>query len=211
MFRKIFSNIQNFIKEQSNGFITLLSIYFLGAVLGAIAFAVITTEKQVELAEYFLGFIELFKTDSGVIASSVFYDIWNNIILIIGIWILGAAIVGIPFIFLIFVARGFISAFTATFLIFSAGGTGVFVSMLWLFISELLIVPLLIFIGSSAISFSLDILYRIRRKGNRQDYMISIKKKIIKYCLSIVIGGCLIIMVTIFNSWLLSVVLQTIL
>lgn len=211
MFRKVTVNIRAFIKEQSNGFLTLLCLYFLGAVLGAIAFAVITTDKQIELADYFLGFIELFKTDSGVVANSIFYDIWHNVTLIVAVWILGAAIVGIPFIVLIFVARGFISAFTATFLIFSAGENGVIVTSLWLFISELFVLPLFIFIGSAAISFSLDILYRIRRKGNNQTHMISIKRKIIKYCVSIVVGGSLILIVTIFNSWLLSVVLQTIL
>lgn len=211
MFKDLIKNVRQFVDRQSRGFLTLLCIYVLGSVLGAIAFAVLSSDKQTELVDYYLGFVELFKTDTSIIANSVFYDIWHNILIIMIIGILGAAIVGIPFIILIIIGRGFITGFTSMFLIISAGFDGAIFVLVWLFISEVCILPFYLFIAASAITYSMDIIYRIRRKALNQKYMYSIKKRTIQYCVCFCVGAGAIVLLTFFNSWLLTVAITLIL
>ncbi len=167
------------IRNNINTYFALLVFFVIGVSAGSFTVNGLSQAQQDELANYFQGFLQLLeyqKLDSSELLKTALAE---NMKLVLIMWLLGVTIIGIPFIFILIVIKGFLSGFSTGFIIKTLGAKGVLFSLLAVLPVELINVPCFIALGVSGINFSLKIIRsRSGRHFSRQD----LKSNLLVYC-----------------------------
>ncbi len=135
----------------------LLAIAFaLGTAAGSIYVNSLGEEQRVDAAARLGTALDRFQQGDGVSATeaalrSVAFNLKTAVLL----WLLGLTVFGIPAIFGVLIARGFILGFSVGFLIQQEGWRGLLFAAGAILPSHLLAVPLLLGIGVLAVAFAL--------------------------------------------------------
>ena len=122
-------------------------VFVIGVSAGAFTVNGLSSLQRDELKNYLQGFLQLLdnqKTDSTELFK---ISLLENAKLIGVLWVLGITIIGIPFIYIIILLRGFITGFSAGFIIETLGMKGVFFTIAALVPKEIIIIPCLIALG----------------------------------------------------------------
>ena len=178
MFSKVRKTLLMHVKNNSNKYIFLFLAFVIGISAGAFTVNGLSTTQGDELSNYFQGFLKLLgnqNLDSEEILNAALLE---NIKIIGALWVLGMTIIGIPFIYLLIGIRGFITGFTAGFIIQSLGFKGVLFTLLAILPKELIIVPCLLALSVNGINFSLNI---IKSKSIKSMFKESLKSNFAAY------------------------------
>lgn len=210
MLKKAKDKLKNSIKEHVSKnlkvYIILLVCFIIGIVLGSLAMVSLSPNKKNELADYLVGFLQLYDKQNISGADIFFASLWDNIKVVSLIWILGLAVIGEPFICFVIMVRGFITAFTASFMIWSAGQKGLIFLLVGLLPNELMMTSLLLFLSTNGIVFSMSIL-----KGKSLEVQEKLSHKILKYCMSTIILFAIMTALSAILSWIMPLALRVIL
>lgn len=149
----------------------LVLLFIIGVIIGALAVKTLPDEQKMELATYLKIFFR--GLSSGQTPGAEQGDLWRYIFLnstktIAAIWLLGFTIIGIPFVLFIIFTRGFVIGFTVGFLTNEYAMKGVLFALAAVLPHNLLMVPVLLVTGVSAVSFSLLLVrsHRARMRGH---------------------------------------------
>ena len=102
----------------------ILSIFFIiGVMVGVVLINNSDEQSKVEISGYINGFVEIIKSDTYKIdkIQLVKISIWENLKLVLLIWIAGSTIIGIPLIYIITGYKGFCIGYTISAIITSLG------------------------------------------------------------------------------------------
>jgi len=143
-------------------YVSLLGVYIVGVVFGAIGVNTLDAEKGAYLKDFLDRLLanQPSMLDTGFLTQLV----QDTFIMIAGIWLLGLTVIGTPLIYLIVFTRGFVLGFTVSFIIQTHGLLGIGIVAFTIFIPALLGVPLLLLASGLATIFSL-LLIRGRTSG----------------------------------------------
>lgn len=154
------------LKENLLLYILVTLVLALGIAVGSIA----AKNLNVEQKENLINFLNMFFNTSDIsrIDKTVLFktSLINNLKTALLIYVLGVTIIGIPIILLILLIRGFILGFTVGFLINEMAFKGLVFSVFSLLPQNLFILPVILSMGVSAISFCLIL---IKRRMNSQN------------------------------------------
>lgn len=153
--------------RRSAGVYALVVVVFLGGVIaGSLAVSALNGTQQTALVDYFEVFLRgLTRTADTVPPNEVTTGVLQAYLKTTGLlWILGVSVIGIPFVGLLLVIKGFALGFAASFLIQQMGARGVVFSLVAVLPQNLIAIPALLIIGASSISFSLSALGSRRRR-----------------------------------------------
>lgn len=169
MLTKLKRSFFDYIKENLFLYFIAILILVVGIVSGSISVKALNVQQKDNLINYINLFFQ--KVDINALNSKLVlkYSILNNLKLVSLIWVLGLTIIGIPFVMLILFIKGFILGFTVGFLIDELGFTGILFSTISIFPQNIIIIPSIIIIGVSALSFSLILL---KNKKGTEKYSI---------------------------------------
>ena len=191
--RELISKIQlmilNHIKNNAKSYLFLLMAFVIGVSAGAFTVNGLSKIQRDDLTNYFEGFIQLLgnqRVDSTELFKIALFE---NIKIVLVLWILGATIIGIPFIFALVGIRGFISGFSSGFVIQAMGAKGILFTLFALLPKEVIIIPCVIALGVNGINFSLGI---IKSKSIRHISKESLKSRTISYCVVTLFYSCFI-------------------
>lgn len=181
-------------------FFYFLAVLFfaIGIVSGSYTVKALSDPQKSELINYLKGFFQLLKNIDIDNNKLLIQSLFNNLKLIIPIWLLGLTIIGIPFILFILGFRGFILGFTLGFLIDELSSKGVLFIILTILPHNLFHVPGLIGIGVFAISFSSFLLKNRIKKQN----IINKKNQIGTYTTIILIISLLLVLGSIIEAYI---------
>jgi len=166
-----------------------------GVSAGAFTVNGLSTLQSEELIHYFQGFLHLMDKQKLNSNEIFILSLQNNVKIIILLWVLGVTIIGIPFIFLLIVTRGFITGFTSGFIIKILGLKGAIFNLFAIFPKEFIIIPCIIALGVNGINFSLNI---TKSKSIKQVLKYNLKADFLSYSMTtiffsiLIIGGLLI-------------------
>jgi stage II sporulation protein M len=175
------------VKSNANRYFLLFLTFILGVSAGAFTVNGLSTIQSDELNNYLQGFIQLM--DNQNIDSNELLRISSleNIKILSTLWVLGVTIIGIPFIFIIVGVKGFITGFSAGFIIKLLGLKGVLFTALALLPKEFFIVPCIIALGVNGMNFSFNI---IKSKSIKHMLKENLKARFAGYCLVTLLFGC---------------------
>ncbi|MDD4495756.1 MAG: stage II sporulation protein M [Eubacteriales bacterium] len=154
--------IENHIKSNFGKYMLLMLFFIIGIGLGAFTINGLSSVQRNELTNYMQGFLGLIDAQTIDTASLFRISAIYNLKIILVLWLLGATVIGIPFIFAVIGIRGFITGFTAGFIIRLLGVKGLLFTAIIVLLKEMIIVPCMFALGVNGINFSQNI---IRRKN----------------------------------------------
>ena len=197
--------IRNHVKANVKIYVILSVCFLIGLVSGAMAVVALSPDKKDELAEYLKGFLQLYDTQNIVGTDIFFADVWNNLKVIGIVWLLGAAVVGSPFICFVVMIRGFVTSFSTALIIMSVGGKGILFLIIGMLPSEIIMVTLIGVLSVTAIRFSMNILHK--KNGASPERF---SRRMINYCITTLSVFSGMVIASALFAWILPTALRVI-
>ena len=151
---------RSFLQKNYQFYCIITFILCLGITVGSLAACNMKGEQTVaiqELLEYFLIQVGTLKFSSmDLIRLSVF----NDILLIVIIYLLGLTVIGMPIMLALIFSRGFILGFTVSFLLKEKAFQGILLASAAILPQNLLYIPALVAGGATALSFTMVLFKR---------------------------------------------------
>lgn len=138
----------------------------IGIVIGIYSVKYMSELDYNDTVNYFNNLLKIFSKSDVTSQSILVQALHNNIPIILLIWFLGLTLLGIPFVLLLDIFKGFTIGFTTSFMIKFTGFKGIGFSLLGIIPQNIIYVPCLVLISVYAMEFSSSI---IREKINNQE------------------------------------------
>lgn len=197
---------ENHIKNNSGKYILLLTFFILGTGFGAFTVNGLSSIQRYELDNYMQGFFEMLDSQTidcaGLLRTSLIYN--GKMALII--WLLGAAVIGIPFIFAVAGIRGFINGFTAGYFVRLMGIKGILLIASVILLKEIIIVPSLLAMGVNGVNFSQNIIKRKKSFPGKESFLTSFAA----YCAAAVLCGGVLTVGVLVEAYIVPVLIRII-
>ncbi|MGB9779421.1 stage II sporulation protein M [Caldanaerobacter sp.] len=180
------------VKGNFSLYILVLTALMIGIVVGTFTVNNITEVQREQIKEYIDKFYQIAKSVELNPVQIFKQSLLNNFVTVFLLWILGATIVGIPFIFLIVGVRGFTLGFSIGIMIKEMQLKGVLLTILGLLPQNIFILLGILFTSVTAINFSLYLL------KNKKFFFEELISQFISYSFAVYAGflfimlGCLI-------------------
>jgi len=182
-------------------------IFVIGVSAGAFTVNGLSTLQNDELVHYFKGFLQIMGKQRVNSNELLMISLQENTKTIVLLWVLGVTIIGIPFIFLLILTKGFIIGFSSGFIIKTMGIKGILFSFLAILPKEIIVIPCIIALGVNGINFSLNI---IRSKSIKQVLKQNLRMDFIGYSLSTIFFSIFILIGTLIETYIIPVFIRII-
>lgn len=206
MFRNWLQFLVNYVRQGWLFYLLIVVVLALGIIIGGNGVNNLPSNQVNELSKFinkFTSQIEQLPVTSLAVAKSTLFD---YLIVIVIIYLLGLTIIGIPLIFGLIFGQGFILGFTVTFLVQNIGWPGGFLTVAAVLPPYLLYLLALIIGAGTAISFSL-FLVRSPRNVYSALWPTFLRYTLVMLVVTVVILGSGLIKVY-FSSWLMQVIVK---
>jgi stage II sporulation protein M len=207
MVKKLQNIIREHLNANRNTYSFLLLSFVFGVITGAFTVNGLSAMQKDELFNYLHGFLRLF-SNQDVSGGELFAAGLAENLRVTGLlWVLGVTVIGIPFIYMIVCARGFVTGFTSGFVINALGMKGMLLTGLALFPKEMIIIPCLIGIGVNGINFSMRL---ARNKTVQELQKHGLKSAFISYCLVALLFTGMIMVGIVIDAYITPVMIRMI-
>lgn len=182
-------------------YVFVLMSLMIGIAAGAFTVNNITDIQKEQIVQYISKFYQIAKSID-LNSSQIFkQSLLNNFVTVFVLWILGATIIGIPFIFFLVGIRGFVLGFSIGILIKEFNGKGILLVLMGILPQNIFILLGILFISVTAINFSLYLL------KNRKFYFEELISQFISYTFMVYAGFLIILIGCLIESYLSPYVL----
>ncbi|HHT45970.1 MAG TPA: stage II sporulation protein M [Firmicutes bacterium] len=158
MLKRFQRDLLEYIRENL-GIYTVVTIFFLtGLLVGPILLGFLQDSQLTELGTAVSLFFEGLKNDSDIVLQPLELlkmSYRKNILLLIMLWLLGLLWMGSPFILLLLILKGFAIGFTVGFMVSHYSLKGVIFCLAALLPHNILLVPVYLAAGATAMTFSI--------------------------------------------------------
>jgi len=195
------------VKENSNRYFLLSMAFVIGVSAGAFTVNGLSTLQSEELIHYFQGFLQLMEKQKLNSNEILMISLQDNAKIVILLWVLGVTIIGIPFIFLLILTRGFITGFSSGFIIKILGFKGALFNLFALLPKEFIIIPCIIALGVNGINFSLNI---TKSKSIKQILKDNLKVNFLSYIMTTIFFSIFIVFGLLVEAYIVPVFIRII-
>ncbi|NLZ47689.1 MAG: stage II sporulation protein M [Clostridiales bacterium] len=199
------TNVTRHFQESMWLYVITLICLFTGIVLGIYTVRYMGDMERQDLINYFLSFknnLNSIKVDSKAV---LLQTIKSNLPIIIGLWILGLTIIGIPAILIIDIIKGFSLGFSLTTIFYGLSYKGIWFTMLGILPQNIIYVPCIIV--SSVLAMKLS-LFKLKDRVNKQ--MNYNKSYFFDYSITFLIITLIMILGFIYEAYITPKALQSI-
>lgn len=145
----------------------------------------------------------------GVMPANIFIGaLKNNMPLIIGYWVLGLTMVGMPIILILNIYKGFSLGFTCSFFIYGLKGKGVALALLGVVPQNIIYVPCFIFLSVISLEYSMGMIKEKLNIGKKYQEPMSLKSYSVTVVIILVIMMAGFFLETFLSPWILRAVLK---
>jgi stage II sporulation protein M len=193
--------ISKHIKDNSILYIIVIMSLMIGIASGAFTINTLNDIQKENIMKYIVGFYDILG-HTQLNAINIFkQSILNNFETVFILWLLGATIIGIPFIFFIIGVRGFILGFSIGFLISEFKFKGILFALTAILPQNILILLVILFISVTSINFSLYIL------KNRRFNMKDLFSQFVSYTLIVYTASAVMILSSLVEAYVTPYIL----
>ncbi|SCY98962.1 stage II sporulation protein M [Alkaliphilus peptidifermentans] len=156
--KSIIEFFKKHIKDNFFLYSIILFCFLIGVSVGAFTVKVVNIHQKQELVAYLRGFFRLLD-ESGLTGLDIFKESFsNNFQLLLLNWFMGLILVGIPFVFMIIIFKGFVIGFTVGLIIEEFKLYGILLFVFAIFPQNIILVPAYIIAAVTSISFAFIII-----------------------------------------------------
>lgn len=186
----------------------IILLFLIGVVLGALAVKTLAEEQKAELITYLKVFIQGLQNSQDIGVGSgelVKQAVLNNIKAVILIWLLGLTVIGVPVILFVVFTRGFVIGFTVGFLANEYVLRGILFAAASVIPHNIFIVPAIMVIAVSGVSFSLLIV-----KNKLRPHRLNLAYECMAYTSVAVLMLCIVIIGGLVEGYVTPVFMKTV-
>ena len=169
--QSIIGHINNNIVE----YIVMIIILLIGIILGTMYINKADVNQTQEISNYINDFLNDIQNGSSIDLSRLFRtSVYNNLLIIVLLWISGLTVIGMPIVYLIVSVKGFCMGYTISAIIATVGSTeGIKIVLSTMLLQNIIIIPAILLLAVSGIK-----LYKAIMKDRRRE---NIKVEILRY------------------------------
>ena len=163
----------------------LLGLFIIGIGFGALLTVMMKVEDQTLVTDYLNQFFTQLKGNDLNYGSAFVQSILSNTLFILGIWLLGVSVIGIPIMIFMYFSKAFILGFTIASMIQNFSWKGIVLALFYTFSHQILGMIVYTILMIYAMTLSMTLIKAFTKKKT-----LDFKKVINKYLL--VLGLCLV-------------------
>ena len=163
----------------------LLGLFIIGIGFGALLTVMMKVEDQTLVTDYLNQFFTQLKGNDLNYGSAFVQSILSNTLFILGIWLLGVSVIGIPIMIFMYFSKAFILGFTIASMIQNFSWKGIVLALFYTFPHQILGMIVYTILMIYAMTLSMTLIKAFTKKKT-----LDFKKVINKYLL--VLGLCLV-------------------
>lgn len=188
-------------------FFTLLLI--IGIIAGSIFMAILSETDKKLVTDYFNNYISNIENNKLNYLESIKNGLFNNLLYIIIIWILGISIIGIPIVTIMFFIKSFTLGFSIASIVFNYKLKGCLLNFINIFPHQMIYFLIYMLITTYSIFFSLKMINSIINKKN-MDFKIMMNKYVKILIISVIAITIGIIIETFITPLLIKIIIPLI-
>lgn len=188
-------------------FFTLLLI--IGIIAGSIFMAILSETDKKLVTDYFNNYISNIENNKLNYLESIKNGLFNNLLYIIIIWILGISIIGIPIVTIMFFIKSFTLGFSIASIVFNYKLKGCLLNFINIFPHQMIYFLIYMLITTYSIFFSLKMINSIINKKN-MDFKIMMNKYVKILIISVITITIGIIIETFITPLLIKIIIPLI-
>lgn len=188
-------------------FFTILLI--IGIIAGSIFMAILSETDKKLVTDYFNNYISNIENNKLNYLESIKNGLFNNLLYIIIIWILGISIIGIPIVTIMFFIKSFTLGFSIASIVFNYKLKGCLLNFINIFPHQMIYFLIYMLITTYSIFFSLKMINSIINKKN-MDFKIMINKYVKILIISVIAITIGIIIETFITPLLIKIIIPLI-
>lgn len=160
-------NITKHMQENLGLYLLTILCLFTGMILGIYTIRYMENKEREDLINYFLTFKGNIKNAEVNQWYIIIETLKNNLPILVGIWLLGVTMVGLPIILIIDIIKGYTLGFTLSFLFMSLGLKGTVFVLIGVLPQNIIYLPCIIIASVLAMKLSVS---KLKEKFNREAY-----------------------------------------
>lgn len=188
-------------------FFTILLI--IGIIAGSIFMAILSETDKKLVTDYFNNYISNIENNKLNYLESIKNGLFNNLLYIIIIWILGISIIGIPIVTIMFFIKSFTLGFSIASIVFNYKLKGCLLNFINIFPNQMIYFLIYMLITTYSIFFSLKMINSIINKKN-MDFKIMMNKYVKILIISVIAITIGIIIETFITPLLIKIIIPLI-
>ena len=188
-------------------FFTILLI--IGIIAGSIFMAILSETDKKLVTDYFNNYISNIENNKLNYLESIKNGLFNNLLYIIIIWILGISIIGIPIVTIMFFIKSFTLGFSIASIVFNYKLKGCLLNFINIFPHQMIYFLIYMLITTYSIFFSLKMINSIINKKN-MDFKIMMNKYVKILIISVIAITIGIIIETFITPLLIKIIIPII-
>lgn len=188
-------------------FFTLLLI--IGIIAGSIFMAILSETDKKLVTDYFNNYISNIENNKLNYLESIKNGLFNNLLYIIIIWILGISIIGIPIVTIMFFIKSFTLGFSIASIVFNYKLKGCLLNFINIFPHQMIYFLIYMLITTYSIFFSLKMINSIINKKN-MDFKVMMNKYVKILIISVIAITIGIIIETFITPLLIKIIIPLI-
>ena len=188
-------------------FFTILLI--IGIIAGSIFMAILSETDKKLVTDYFNNYISNIENNKLNYLESIKNGLFNNLLYIIIIWILGISIIGIPIVTIMFFIKSFTLGFSIASIVFNYKLKGCLLNFINIFPHQMIYFLIYMLITTYSIFFSLKMINSIINKKN-MDFKIIMNKYVKILLISVIAITIGIIIETFITPLLIKIIIPLI-
>lgn len=188
-------------------FFTILLI--IGIIAGSIFMAILSETDKKLVTDYFNNYISNIENNKLNYLESIKNGLFNNLLYIIIIWILGISIIGIPIVTIMFFIKSFTLGFSIASIVFNYKLKGCLLNFINIFPHQMIYFLIYMLITTYSIFFSLKMINSIINKKN-MDFKIMMNKYVKILIISVIAITIGIIIETFITPLLIKIIMPLI-
>jgi stage II sporulation protein M len=158
------------LQQRSVLFALVFSLFFMGALVGAVSVNTLDSSSMVELSAFVRDLLASLRREGAAVGEGWQWVLVDDVLKTAGlVWLLGLSVVGVPFIAAVVFLRGFVLGFALAFLVKDLVLRGVVLALVALLPQQLFLLPGLAFAAVAAIAFSIGALRIVLGRPGARD------------------------------------------
>lgn len=204
--KKAISKVKDKVKLDKNLLLFFMILLLIGIIVGSIFVVMLNKTDQNLIQEYLNGFLDNIqnnKIDYWLVLKN---NLWNILLFISVIWLLGISVIGLPVIVVMFFTKAFLLGFSIGSILFTYKLKGILFALIYVFPGQVISLIACLVLAMYAVSFSIKLIHAlIKKKTLDFKYMIN------RYLLIFLITFVIVVLMSLYDTYLMPRLVHSIL
>lgn len=203
--KKVISKVKDKVKLDKNLLLFFIILLLIGIIVGSIFVAMLNKADQALIQEYLNGFLDNIQNNKVDYFLVLKNNLWNILLFISAIWLLGISVIGLPVIVVMFFTKAFILGFSIGSIIFTYKLKGILFALIYVFPGQVISLIACLVLSMYAVSFSMKLIHALVKKKT-----IDFKYMINRYLLIFLIAFTIVVIMSLYDTYLMPRLVKSI-